>query len=86
MTQETFEKLKDFLQEGGISYFRSIKCKYGRYDAVYKDGCLPHSVHSNDGMIIRNFLTSRCDYKWEDVENTWMDVLQEFFDILDKNN
>ena len=75
--QDLIEKLRDFLGDIGIDFFRDIKKKYGKIDAVWMDGKIPHSVHFNEGMQIRNFLRPHLDLDAIELDEVWVQYIEE---------
>lgn len=74
------EKTKKWLRDEGIQYFRDIKEKYGRIDAVWNETGIPHAVHFREGMQIRNFMRSSglCkDFDDHDYDNNWVELIEE---------
>lgn len=71
---------KDWLRAYGIQFFREIKEKHGRIDAVWNEGGIPHAVHFREGMAVRNFLRAQPECKdWtdHDLDNNWVEVIEE---------
>jgi len=72
-------KVREWLGEDGLKFFRGVKEKYGRIDALWMDGILPHPVHFREGMRVRNFMrdTGLCK-GWDahDYDNRWVAVVE----------
>lgn len=73
------DKIRDWLGPDNISYFRSIKKKHGRIDAVWSENGIPHAVHLREGMQIRNKLRELTNYSWTDHEydNRWVGIIEK---------
>ena len=78
--QDLVRKLKKWLKKDGIKYFRDIKAKYGRIDAVWMEGNLPHPVHFREGMQIRNFLRQHMNWDSIKLDNQWVRLIEEAID------
>lgn len=74
---ELINKLKEWLREDGIKFFREIKCKYGKINAVYSEGGFPHAVHFVEGMQVRNFLREHVDWDAHKLDNEWIGLIEE---------
>jgi hypothetical protein len=77
---ELIQKLKRWLGEDGLSFFSDVKKKHGKIDAVWSEGAIPHSVHFNEGMQVRNWLrTQRYCKNWDchDYDNNWVELVEE---------
>ena len=74
---ELVQKLREWLKEDGIKYFTDIKNKYGRIDAIWMDGKIPHPVHFREGMQIRNFLRKYVDWDPIKLDNEWVGLVEE---------
>jgi len=73
-------KLKEWLRQDGVNFFKEIKEKYGEVDAVYMDGGIPHPVHLREGMQVRNFLRKLPECKnWNDIDfdDNWVAIIEE---------
>lgn len=77
-------KVRYWLKDNGVKYFSDILEKHLRIDAVWSEGSIPHIVHFQEGIQVRNFLRdqSECD-SWDDhnFDNQWITVIKT---ILDK--
>ncbi len=49
-------KLRAWLKDAGINFFKELKEKYGTVSAVWNEGGIPHAVHFREGMQVRNHL------------------------------
>lgn len=72
-------KLKKWLGEAGLTFFKNIKAEHGTVNAVWNDGSIPHSVHFNEGMKVRNKLRDLTNNTWSvyEYDNTWVDIIEE---------
>lgn len=72
-------ELKKWLGSKGLGHFRDIKTKYGRLDAVWNEGGIPHCVHFREGMQIRNKLRELTNYSWTDHEydDRWVEYVEK---------
>lgn len=72
-------ELKKWLGPKGLGHFRDIKTKYGRLDAVWNEGGIPHCVHFREGMQIRNKLRELTNYSWTDHEydDRWVEYVEK---------
>jgi hypothetical protein len=73
------KEVKEWLGQDGIKFFRDVKKKYGRLDALWMDGILPHPVHFREGMKVRNFMrdTGLCrGWDAHDYDNLWVAVVE----------
>lgn len=79
-TPETVANVKKWLGEKGIDFFRGIKKKHGRIDAVWMEDGIPHPVHFREGMQVRNQLRTieECnDWNAHDLDDSWVGVIEE---------
>jgi hypothetical protein len=83
MEDRLVEKLREWLGEEGVDYFREVKKMHGRIDAVfaveYGEGkYFPYSVYFREGMQVRNFLRS-CEetatWSHVDYEERWLGLV-----------
>lgn len=72
-------KLKTWLGEAGLLFFRNVKAEHGKVNAVWIDGGIPHCVHFREGMMIRNKLRDLTNNEWSvyEYDNTWADIIGE---------
>ena len=80
ISKENNEKLQKWLGEGGLQFFRDTKTKFGRIDAVWREGNLIHPVHFREGMQVRNFLHELEECKeWDSnkLDNEWVSIVEE---------
>ena len=75
--KELVQKLKDWLGEDGISFFSDIKEKYGKIDAVWMEGNIPHVVHFREGMQVRNFLRDLTNWDSHELDEKWVGLIEE---------
>jgi len=74
---ELIEKLTEFLGEDGIAFFKKMNDKWGRVDAVFQEGGIPHCVHFQEGMQVRNFLRQHVDWNCHKLDNKWVKLVEE---------
>ena len=77
---ELVEKTTEWLGVDGISFFKDIKKKHGEIGAVYSECGIPHSVHFNEGMQVKNFLqgTGLCDnWTCHELDDNWAEVIDK---------
>jgi hydroxylamine reductase (hybrid-cluster protein) len=82
--EELVEAVRNWMGRGGIEFFTSCHEEYGTVSPVYMDpNCLypilPHSVHFNEGMQVRNFMrtTEYCtDWNSHDLDDNWEEVIE----------
>lgn len=78
ITTEIITKTKEWLGKEGIKFFREVKSKHGKINAVWVDGLIPHAVHFREGMQVRNFLRSiNCDWTSHEYDDNWVKVIEE---------
>lgn len=72
-------ELKKWLGVNGINFFKELMQKYGRVNAVWDEGGIPHCVHFREGMQVRNKLRELTDGKWSthEYDNTWTEIIEE---------
>ena len=74
---DLIQKVQKWLGKKGISFFLNIKEKYGRIDAIWDEGGIPHAVHFREGMQVRNFLRDHVDWDAHQLDNTWVEIIEE---------
>lgn len=85
MDDSLVEKLRKWLGEDGVTYFRDVKKEYGRLDAIFKveygEGrYFPYSVHFHEGMQVRNFLRGCREtvcWKASDFDDRWIEFVEK---------
>jgi hypothetical protein len=80
LSNESMTKLAEWLGTDGISFFKEMKQKHGRIDAVFMEGRIPHPVHFREGMRVRNFLRSldECkDWGAHKLDDNWVDIIED---------
>lgn len=82
MTQEEIiDKVREWLGEEGISFFRDIQSQYGTVNAVWPVdsplGPIPHSVHFREGMQVRNFLRGIVKWSAHEYDNNWSSIVEQ---------
>lgn len=72
-------ELKKWLGVDGIAFFKGLKVEYGKVNAVWDEGGIPHCVHFREGMQVRNKLRDLTDGSWttDEYDNTWVDIIEE---------
>ena len=78
--KKLIKKTKEWLREDGIEFFRDVKKEYGTLNAIWYEDRLPHAVHFQEGMRIRNFMrsTNLCkDWNAHDYDNNWISLIEE---------
>ena len=74
------KKTKEWLQEEGIKHFKDIKKTHGEIAVVFMEGKIPHAVHFNEGMSVRNFMRSsgECDtWTAHEFDDNWENLIEE---------
>ena len=54
--------------------------EYGEISPVFMEGGIPHAVHLNEGMQIRNFMRSTgfCDdWTAQEFDDSWISLVEE---------
>ncbi len=77
---KTIKSIHTWLGSRGIKFFRGIKEKHGRINAVYMEEGIPHPVHFREGMQVRNFLRTLDECKdWDahKLDDNWVSVIEE---------
>ena len=72
------DKLKKWLGDDGITFFKEMKEKHGKVDAVFMEDGIPYSVHFNEGTQVRNFLRTvpECEeWSTHDFDNKWVNLV-----------
>ena len=72
-------KLMEWLGDEGLKFFKDVKDKHGKVDAVWMDG-IPHAVHFREGMQVRNFLRSLDECKdWDahKLDDSWVKIIED---------
>ena len=80
VSAKTIENVKKWLGKTGIDFFKGIKEKHGRIDAVWMEDGIPHPVHFREGMQVRNQLrtTKECkEWNAHDFDASWVQVIEE---------
>jgi hypothetical protein len=76
---ELIVKAKAWLGKNGHEFFKEMKEKHGRVDAVYMEGRLPHPVHFREGMQVRNLMreSNLCE-GWDDhdYDDSWVELIE----------
>ncbi len=70
-------KLRTWLGKDGIAFFSGLQKKYGRVDAIWVEGGIPHPVHFREGMQVRNFLRQHVDWDAHKLDNEWVGLVEE---------
>ena len=74
---ELIQKLRKWLKKDGIKFFRDVRAKHGRIDAVWMEGNLPHPVHFREGMQVRNFLRQHVKWGAHKLDNEWVGLIEK---------
>lgn len=77
--EQLVERVKKWLGEAGTAYFKKLKEDHGEIACVIP-GVIPHAVHFNEGMQVRNFMrgTGYCqDWNDHDFDNNWVAVVEK---------
>lgn len=80
-------KLRKWLGDDGLAFFRGVKKEHGCVTAVWmetfdyggKPMRIPHAVHFREGMQVRNFLRGLEETKgWtdHDYDNRWAELVE----------
>lgn len=81
ISSELVEKVRVWLSEDGIKFFKGIKGDYGNIaTACWMVDSIPHPIHFREGMEVRNFLrsTGLCnDWSAHDFDNQWANVIEK---------
>lgn len=83
ISSSIIEAVKEYLGSEGVEFFKSLKKEHGEVSPVIMMGKIPHSVHLNEGMHIRNFLRtlSECsDWDCHKLDNTWASIIEEIIE------
>ena len=73
------EKVRKFLGSDGIDFFKKVYEEHGHINAVWMEGKIPHPVHFQEGMQVRNFMRRQMECKgWgdHDYDNRWVEVVE----------
>jgi hypothetical protein len=73
-------KVRNFLGEDGLGFFKEMVEEHGEVSPVFMKGGLPHAVHFREGMQVRNFLRSieECDgWTTDDFDDTWATIVED---------
>ncbi len=71
--------LKKWLGLNGLTFFKGLKEQYGKVNAVWNEGGIPHCVHFREGMQVRNKLRELTNGDWScnEYDNTWAEIIEE---------
>ena len=72
--------LREWLGEPGIRFFSWCLEQHGEIAPVYTEHGIPHSVHMNEGMQVRNFLRTVPICKgWDchQLDDNWAQLVEE---------
>ena len=84
VTPQVVEAVRGFIKEDGVNYFKTLYEEHGTVSPVLNAGGIPHSVHLNEGMQIRNFLrgTKYCkDWNDHDYDNLWAVIIDKLIGV-----
>jgi hypothetical protein len=82
ITPELIQETRKWLGSDGINLFKGWKTEHGTVSPVLEGGPpfnIPHAVHFNEGMQVRNFLRTldECgDWTGCEMDNTWMAIVE----------
>lgn len=73
------QKIRDWLGEPGIKFFRQVRDEHGTLNAVLTDGPIPHPVHFREGMQVRNKLRDLTNNSWtaHEYDDRWEKIVLE---------
>jgi len=77
---EVVKSVREWLGKDGVDFFRGVLKKHGKIAAVWMEGRIPHSVHFNEGMQVRNFLrgVKECkDWNAHELDDTWAEIVKD---------
>lgn len=80
MNQAIVKAVRTWMGDEGLLFFRNTKKQHGRVDAVWMDGRIPHAVHFQEGMQVRNCMRGlpECkDWTDHDYDNRWVAIVEE---------
>lgn len=79
MKDNIIEPLSKWLGKSGLDFFREIKSKYGRVDAIFMEGKFPHMVHFREGMSVRNKLRELTNNSWStnEYDDNWANIVEK---------
>lgn len=89
ITEQLVQKVRDWLREDGIKFFREVKAEHGDLNAVWNESGIPHCVHFREGMQVRNFMreTGLCDdWSCHDFDNFWIAVVEAAIEDIEKES
>jgi len=90
ITPEIVELTKSWLGSDGVGFFRETFLEHGEISPVIKKeglASMPHSVHLNEGMQVRNMLRNSglcLDWNSHDFDNLWEIVVERAISPLPK--
>lgn len=76
---------KSWLGHDRITYYKTLKIKFGKIDAVWKtqDG-KDHVVAQREGQVVKDFIYKQIpivdgisDWTREDIEDNWVELIDE---------
>jgi hypothetical protein len=78
VSENIIQDIRNWLGEKGINFFRDLKAKYGRVDAIWMEGGIPHVVHFREGMQVRNKLRELTDGDYDAIEydEMWVEIIE----------
>lgn len=68
-----------WLGKDGIRFFSNVKKKYGTVSAVWNRYGIPHSVHFNEGMQVRNWMREQDIFKNKNahwLDDNWVEFVE----------
>lgn len=91
LSQELIYKTTTFLSgpttkgENGVQFFTRIFKAHGKLNVAIWEHGFPHSIHTNEGMMIRNFMrdSGLCeDWTDHDYDNNWEKLVLTSLNLL----
>ncbi len=68
------QRFLEWLRPEGIEYLQGVIKEHGTILAVWNESGIPHCVHFQEGMQIRNWMRDQPEFKdMEDWQNHWFD-------------
>lgn len=82
MNYKLIDKAIYWLGSDGIKMFEDWKDEYGTVSPILFTKSIPHSVHSSEGMQVRNWMREQEEIKdipnaWLDLDSLWIELIEE---------
>lgn len=79
ITNELVNGIKEWLGEDGIQFFKELKEKHGRVDAVWCEEGIPYMIHFREGTKVRNKMRDLTNFKYTSIEydDNWVAVIEK---------